>query len=503
MTNEETAYKVLKERLGTVSDLSSANKLLLWDRQTYMPEGGFAGRAEEMATLSRLAHETLVDVETSKLLDSSGVPDPSSERGALIRRALYEYERAAKLPTKLVEEITRTTTLAEKAWVEAREKSDWAIFAPHFKKILLLQREVAECFGYEDHPYDALLGSYEPGVTKAQLDEMFQEIKKGIVPLAKVIIEQSINEEDRTLPLYGVFDEAQQEGFVRRIVSDFGYDWKRGRQDRSLHPFTLGVGPGDVRITTRFHKAWLAPALFGTMHEAGHALYGQGINPAYARTPLYTSASLGIDESQSRLWENLIGRSDLFWSHYYPQLRERFPKNLSKIDLETFVRAINAVKPSKIRVEADEVTYNLHILLRFELEVDLLEDNLSVMDLPAAWNAKMKEYLLTTPENDAEGVLQDIHWSNGAFAYFPTYAIGNVLSVQFFSEAVETHPEIPAEIRQGRFFALQAWLRENIYRHGARYYPNELLKRVTGRRLDTAPYLRYLKSKFGELYDLG
>jgi carboxypeptidase Taq len=498
----EAALEQLKDRLATVGDLNSANGLLFWDRQTYMPEGGVAGRAEQMATLSKLAHEMLVDDETGRLLDAVGQPDPSSEEGAMLRRARREYERATKLPAKLVAEITRTTALAEPAWVKAREEADWSLFAPHLEQIVPLKREAAEHLGYEDHPYDALLEGYEPGAKKAHLEKMFLELKESIVPLARAVAEHNEDKEDRSAPLYGEFDEAEQEEFGKAVISAFGYDWGRGRQDRSVHPFCINFGPGDVRVTTRFDEGWLAPALFGTMHEAGHALYEQGINPDYARTPLGGGTSMGVHESQSRLWENLVGRSRPFWSHYYPKLQEAFPETLGGLDLETFYRAINVLEPSLIRVEADEATYNLHILLRFELEVALLEGTLSVADLPAAWNARTEEYLGVTPKNDAKGVLQDVHWSNGLFGYFPTYTIGNVLSVQFFDEAVKAHPEIPDQMKKGEFSTLLSWLRESIHRHGSRYYPDELVERVTGRPLDTAPYLRYLKSKFGELYGL-
>ena len=292
-----------------------------------------------------------------------------------------------------------------------------------------------------------------------------------------------------------------QEEFVRRVISEFGYDWKRGRLDRVVHPFcTSPGGPDDVRITTRFDPDWLSPALFATLHEAGHALYEQGIDPAYSRTPLSGGTSMGVHESQSRLWENLVGRSRTFWSFYSPGLRETFPEALGDADLESFYRAINEVKPSEIRVEADELTYNLHVLVRFEIEVALLEGELSVSELPAAWNARMEEYLGITPENDAAGVLQDVHWAAGLFGYFPTYTIGNVLSAQLFEEATRARPNILEEMGYGEFGTLQGWLQDNIYRHGSRYDPDELIERATGRSLQTAPYLRYLKDKFGELY---
>ena len=487
--------------MAQISDVSSANGLLMWDRQTYMPKGGVAGRAEQSATLSRIAHEMLVDAETGRLLEALDQPDPSSEDGALVRRARREYEKATRLPGELVAEISRTTALAEPAWVEARERSDWSLFAPHLETILPLQREAAEHLGYEDHLYDALLDGYEPGAKKARLEKMFEELKTELVPLIRSISER--DGEDREAPLHNAFDEKAQERFGEEVITRFGYDWDRGRQDRTVHPFCIGLTPGDVRITTRFDPGWLSPALFGTMHETGHALYEQGVDPAYARTPLSGGTSMGIHESQSRLWENLVGRSRPFWSHFYPGLQKAFPEALGEFELEGFYRAINAVSPSEIRVEADEVTYNLHILLRFELEVALIEGSLSVSDLPSAWNAKMEEYLGITPENEATGALQDVHWSAGLFGYFPTYTIGNVLSVALFDEAIGAYPAIPEQIAEGEFSTLLGWLRENIHRHGSRYYPDELIERVTGRPLDAAPYLKYLKNKFGQLYEAG
>src|SRR5918992_5732775 len=495
------ALRWLKERLATISDVNTARNVLNWDRQTYMPYGGVAGRAEQVATLSRLVHEMLVSRETAELMAALEEPEPGSTDFAFVRLARREYERTAKLPNRLVEELARATALAQPAWEQARARSDWASFEPHLEKILLLQRESTECLGYEDHPYDALLDFYEPGAKKARLQEMFEELKAELVPLIREI--SALSDGNRSRPLYGSFDEKKQEEFARKVVSDFGYDWKRGRLDRVVHPFCISLGgPGDVRITTRFDSDHLSPALFGTFHEAGHAIYEQGIDPAYSRSPLSGGTSMGVHESQSRLWENLVGRSRTFWSFYYPSLRETFPEALGDTDLEAFYRAINEVRSSEIRVEADELTYNLHILLRFELELDLLEGNLSVSELPAAWNARMEEYLGVTPENDAKGVLQDVHWAAGLFSYFPTYTIGNALAAQLYEAAVEAHPDIPEEIGRGEFGALHGWLRENVHRHGSRYDPDELIERATGRPLETAPYLRYLKNKFGELYGL-
>ncbi len=491
----------LRNRLATIHDINAANALLAWDQQTYMPEGGIADRAEGMATLSRLAHEMFTDAKTGGLLDDlKNHFDADSDEKAVVRVARRSYDRATKLPAALVQDLTRTTTLAEPAWAEARAKSDWNLFTPHLEKIVTLQRSVADAYGYTTHPYDALLDEYEPGLTKQQIEVMFDKLKESIVPLVKAIAEQ--NAEDRTAPLHGNFDEAKQEQFGKDVITRFGYDWTRGRQDRTVHPFCINFGSSDVRITTRFDPHWLPPALFGTLHEAGHGMYEQGVDPKYSRTPLGGGASMGVHESQSRLWENMVGRSRAFWTRFYPDLQKLYPEQLTDVSLEDFYRAVNEVRPSMIRVEADEVTYNLHVLLRFELETALLDGNLKVADVPAAWNAKMTEYLGITPANDAEGALQDIHWAGGMFAYFPTYTIGNVLAVQLYEKAVEAHPTIPDEIAQGEFANLYGWLRENIYQYGSKYEPNELIKRATGRPLDTAPYLRYLQSKFGELYSL-
>ncbi|MGF1472671.1 MAG: carboxypeptidase M32 [Rubrobacteraceae bacterium] len=489
----------LKARLATISDLNAASLTLTWDRQTYMPESGVQGRAEQLATLHRLAHEILISPETGDLLGALEDLDPESEAGALVKAARRDFDRATRVPARLVEELSRTRSLAEPAWVQAREASDWEAFAPHLEKLLALQREAAECRGYEEHPYDAMLDLFEPGARKSRVESMFEELKSGVLPLLQRVM--AVRDENRARPLSGEFDEGRQEEFGKAVITAFGYDWSRGRQDRTIHPFCVGINPGDVRITTRFDPSRLSTALFATLHESGHGMYEQGINSAYFRTPLDRGASMGIHESQSRMWENLVGRSRPFWQHYYPELQRAFPEVLGATDLETFYRAVNAVEPSEIRVEADELTYDLHILLRFELEVALFEDNLSVAELPAAWNAGMEEYVGVTPGNVARGALQDIHWAAGLFGYFPTYTIGNVLSVQLFDAAVEARPGIIEDLERGEFQTLLRWLRENIHFHGCKYDPEDLVRRATGRPLDTATYLKYLTTKFSDLYE--
>ena len=503
MIHSDNAIQSLRERLQTIHDLNCATGLLHWDQQTYMPKGGIAARAEAVATLSTTAHRLGTDDEMRRFVEATSEGfDPETDDGALARIARRNFDRATRLPAELVADMARTTSLAEPAWVEARKTSDWSLFAPHLSRIIELQRQVADRFGYETHPYDALLQDYEYGATKRQLETMFDELKAGIVPLVRRIIESGDSAQERAHPLHQHFDESKQEAFGRQVITRFGFDWSRGRQDRSVHPFCISFTSTDVRITTRFEPDFIQPALFGTLHEAGHALYEQGIDPVYTRTPLGSGVSMGVHESQSRLWENLVGRSREFWEFFYPELQSLFPEQLGTVNLDTFHCAANTVEPSLIRVEADEVTYNLHTLVRFELEVALLDGTLTVADIPAAWNDKMHEYLGIRPASDAEGALQDVHWSGGMFAYFPTYTVGNVLAVQLYDAALAAHPEILEEMRRGQFDALRSWLKQNIYRHGSKYDPQDLVARATGASLDTAPYLRYLRDKFGALYNL-
>jgi carboxypeptidase Taq len=465
-----------------------------------MPEGGIQGRAEQLASLARVSHEMLVSPETGELLERAGERRAGSDEAALLRLARREHDRASRLPARLVAETSRATALAEPAWIEARKRSDWSIFAPHLQRVLALKREEAGHLDGE-HPYDAMLDRYDPGASTQRMVVMFDELKAGIVPLAREVTARIA--EDRAAPVRGAFDVAVQEAYGRDVISSFGYDWSRGRQDGAVHPFCINFGgPGDVRITTRFDPKLLSVGLFATCHEAGHALYEQGVDPSYSRTPLAGGVSMGVHESQSRLWENLVARSRPFWSHFGSRLRAAFPGVFDGVDLGAIYRAVNAVRPSEIRTEADELTYDLHVLLRFELEVALFEDELAVADLPEAWNAKMEEYLGLVPKNDALGVLQDTHWAIGYFGYFPSYTVGNVLSVQLFEAAVDERPRILPEMERGEFGALLGWLRENVHRHGKKYEPEDLVERATGQPPSTAPYLSYLKTKFGDLYGL-
>ena len=492
----------LKARMAEVSDLKAAAALLSWDQQTYMPSGGAAARAEQIATLEGLAHARFVSEEVGAWLEgaAAGTRDLSyeSDGASLVRLTRRDYDKARRIPPALVEELARQTSLGMGTWVKARSQSDFGLFRSALQTILDLQRELADCLGYGERRYDALLDRYEPGMQSSDLERLFADLKGELVPLVQDISQKLESVQDGVLRQRFPIDK--QTAFGLELAQEMGFDLSGGRQDQSVHPFCTSFSNRDVRITTRFDERFLPSALFGTLHETGHALYEQGVSSALERTPLSGGTSLGIHESQSRLWENLVGRSRGFWKFAYPRLQRTFPQELGGCSLETFYRAINRVEPSLIRVEADEVTYNLHIMLRYELESQLIDDNLPVTELPEAWNSKMRDYLGITPPNDALGVLQDIHWSHGLFGYFPTYSLGNLISVQFYERASREIPTIPQDIERGEFSALLGWLRERVHCHGRKFMPAELVQRVTGEALRAEPFVHYLKAKYGEIY---
>jgi carboxypeptidase Taq len=498
------AFDALKERLEEVKTLYQIESLLEWDMQTQMPSGGAKARARHLSVLSKLTHQLYTQPDTGAMIDSAATEvhgaDYSSFEASLVRVAERDYEQAVKLPTELVTELARATTEAHESWVNARKNNDFKAFVPILERIFELKRRVADKYGYTDHPYDALLNEYEPGLTTKDVAGMFDTLRTDLVPLVKAISENTDRVSDEVL--HRDYDEAKQRDFAEMVVARFGYDFARGRQDRAVHPFAISFSRNDVRITTRYHRDWLNPALFGTLHESGHAMYEQGVGEELEGTPLARGASLGVHESQSRLWENVIGRSRGFWTYFYPQLQAAFPDQLGSVPLDTFYRAINKVEPSFIRVEADEATYNLHIMVRFEIERELIAGTLKVADLRDVWNAKYQEYLGITPPTDALGVLQDVHWSMGLVGYFPTYSIGNLLSVQLYEKALETYPGIPDEIARGEFTSLLRWMRENIHVHGRKFLPQELITRVTGEPMQSRSYVRYLKTKYSEIYGL-
>jgi carboxypeptidase Taq len=501
----------LTTRLLEIQRINSSASLLSWDQETYMPAGGGEARAEQISTLQGIAHQKLVspeiegllaswiDPETGEIRDSPGEAWDEPSR-SLLREVWRDYSRAKKLPSDFVIKLSRECSLAQQVWAEAKENQSFSQFLPNLRTVLSLKREEAAYLGYRDSPYDALLDEYEPGSTIKELRPLFAQIKGRLVPLLKKIQESSVQIDDTML--FHTFDQARQLEFGRMVLIAMGYDFERGRLDLSAHPFTTSFHPTDVRVTTRVHEHDLQACLFSCIHEGGHGLYDQGLDPRYFGTPLGDSVSLGIHESQSRMWENCVGRSRPFWRFFYPMLQQTFHHQLRSLDGEQFYAAINRVKPSLIRVEADELTYNLHIMLRFEIEQDLIEGKTRPEDLPGIWNQKMEEYLGIVPSNDAEGVLQDVHWSFGAFGYFPTYTLGNLYSVQFYEQAKLEIPHLEDEIAAGQLMVLQRWLGQKIHRWGRMFTPDHLSRRVTGKSLDPEPFLSYVEKKYGELYQL-
>jgi carboxypeptidase Taq len=504
-TNGATgALAELKQILAEVTDLNRAAAVLEWDQETYMPPAGIQTRAEQLATLLKLAHVRLASKEVGKLLhqleDELKDKPFDSDEASLVRVTRRDYDEAVKIPADLVAEIAHASTVARPAWEKARREEKFQIFAPYLERNVELNRRVADALGYEDRAYDALINRTEPGMTTRQLETIFAELKRAIVPLVADIARHADAVDDRVL--YRGFDPDLQLSYALEVAKRLGYEIDKGRQDVSTHPFSITFGPGDARITTRVSRDFFNECLFGTIHETGHALYDLGFGQNLDRTPLWGAASPGVHESQSRMWENLVGRSLPFWHHFYPSLQAMFPEPLKGVDAEGFWRAVNRSYPSFIRVEADEVTYNMHILLRFELENELLDGTLKVADLPEAWNARFKSYVGLNVPNDREGVLQDIHWSYVSFGIFPGYTIGNLVSAQLMEKIRKEIPDLDAQLERGDFGSLLGWLRRNVHRHGRKFTPNELLERATGKPLTAAPWIAYVQNKFGALYGL-
>ena len=494
----------LKSRLMEANDIALANALLYWDQTTYMPSGGAAARARQSAILSRIAHEKLSDPEIGRLLDelqpyADSLPY-DSDVAALIRVTRRKYERVIKVPPAFVAELSSHTAESYQAWTGARPDNDFPRVQPFLEKTLDLSRRYAEFFPGYAHIADPLIDEADFGMTAKTTSALFTELRGQLVPIVDSITSGQLAD-DSCLRLN--YPEAGQWAFGIDIIRSLGYDFERGRQDKTHHPFTTKFSLGDVRITTRIHEDDLTSGLFSTMHEAGHAMYEQGISRDYESTPLGEGTSAGVHESQSRLWENVVGRSRRFWEHYYPHLRAAFPAQLGEVSLDAFYRAINRVKRSLIRTDSDEVTYNLHVMLRFDLELALLDGRLAVRDLPDAWRERYKEDLGVAPADDRDGVMQDVHWYSGFIGgSFQGYTLGNILSGQFFEAALRAHPEITAEIGRGQFATLLGWLRDNIYTHGSKFTSAELVQRVTGSPLTIAPYLRYLRGKYDDLYPI-
>jgi carboxypeptidase Taq len=498
----ETILAEVRKHARFTSLLGSIQGLLGWDERTMLPPAGGEYRAEQMTLLSGMIHDRWLDPCFGEWLDelaeSPLAADPHSEAGCTVRQLRRQRQKKIKLPKTLVEEQARVAVLGQQAWVEARRKSDFASFRPWLEKTFELKRQEADALGFPECRYDALVDDYEPEARTSAVAQVLKALRDELVPLVGKIA-QSQCRPDVSI-LHRRYPVAQQESFGREAAERIGFDFQRGRLDVTTHPFCSGLGPNDCRITTRYNEQFFNEAFFGILHEAGHGLYDQGLPAAHYGLPPGEAVSLGIHESQSRLWENFVGRSRAFWSHSFPEAQKRFPEALGNVALDDFYFAVNDVRPSLIRVEADEATYNLHILARFELERALLDGDLPVADLPGAWNAKYQDYLGIRPPDDAQGVLQDIHWSAGLVGYFPTYTLGNLYAAQWFAQAEADLGDLAGQIGRGEFRPLLAWLREKIHQHGHRYTAAELVQRVTGKPLSQGPLMAHLRAKFGKLY---
>lgn len=483
--------------------LESIDGLLNWDERTYMPDEAGPYRAEQITYLSGMIHQRRTDPRIGEwlntLLDSDLAKDRHSDEGCTIHQLKREYDKRVKLPQRLVEELTRASILGQQAWVKARHDNDFASFAPHLETLYRLTREKAEATGYVEHPYDALLDDYEPGAKTSDVARVLSELKAELVPLLQAIVGSSRKPNQEVLKRH--YPATTQESFGKAAASAIGFDMKRGRLDTTHHPFCSGMGPNDCRITTRYDERFFQMAFYGILHEAGHGIYDQGLRTEWYGLPPGTYVSLGIHESQSRMWENIVGRSREFWQFFLPLLKDAFPA-AADTTVDDYYYAVNSVSPSLIRVEADEATYNLHIIIRFELEQALVSGQLAISDVPEAWNAKYREYLGIEPPSDADGCLQDVHWSGALIGYFPTYSLGNLYAAQFFEKADQNLGGLGKQFARGEFAPLREWLRTNIHARGQCYTAGELAEIVTGQPLSHAALIRYLKNRLGPIYGI-
>jgi len=505
---QQAPLTALNERIAAVNDVLNAASVLIWDSRTMMPAGGAETRGCQIATLTRVARDLLLAPETETALDEAergieGLPEDSPER-RIVLQTRHAIEHHRRVPASLIQARAALRTVAQAAWIEARSKSDFSIFAPHLARTLALSRDYADCIGWSEHPYDAMVSIYEPGETAASLKSLFASLRAGLLPVLDAARSQPAPRSDF---LFRDFPEEGQRAFGLSLSEKLGYDLQRGRLDTTVHPFEVSFTRNDVRITTRYNRNYLPASIFGTAHETGHGLYEQGVDPAHTRTTLATDlvglyavggTSFGAHESQSRLWENHIVRSRTFWRLHFSDLQGYFPDQLGDVDAEEFYRAVTRVVPGFIRVEADELTYDLHIMLRVEIESALMDGSLPVADLPGAWNALIKRDLDLDIPDDARGVLQDVHWSTGYIGSFPTYTIGNVMAAQVMETLRTQNQALDAAIEAGKYGVLAEELRTRIWQHGRRFDRDELLERVTGRRLDPKPYLAYLAGKYAQ-----
>ncbi len=494
-----TQTQQLRERLAELEDLRLAAGLLNWDQHTMMPPKGGEQRAETLATLEKISHDRFVAAETGRLLDGAAAEQErtgaaaDSDDALLVRLVRRRWEKSRRVPTELAADIARAASLGQDAWAVARRERDWEAFVPYLERNLELARRYVACFENFDAPYDALLDDYEPELESAEVARLFGELKDGLVPLIAAVRELDSDREC----VFGSFPIEAQRRLVDEVLQRMGFDRAGWRLDETVHPFASGLGRGDVRITTRWDESYLPAGLYGAMHECGHGLYEAGIAPELQRSPLGHPESLGMHESQSRLWENMVGRGRAFCGVLAPRITELFGR---EVEAEELFRAVNRVVPSFIRVEADEVTYGLHIVLRFELEQLLIEDRLPVRELPDAWNARMHDYLGLEVTDPADGVLQDVHWSAALIGYFPTYALGNMIAGQLWHQVQSEIPDLELQIAAGELGQLRDWLGEKVHRHGSRFRTRELLARVVSGPLEVGPFLRYLETKLSGVY---
>ena len=504
MARAEKKLQELKTRLLEINDLQLINDLLEWDQTTYMPSGGAQARGRQSALLARLAQEKFIDKKIGKLLDDLHPYEESlpydSDEASLIRVTRRNYERAIKVPPKFYGELKGHQAKSYQAWTEARPTNDFNKVRDNLEKTLDLSRQKAEFFPGYEHIADPLIDVADYGMKASSIRALFADLRENLVPIVRAITSQPPADDS---VLHKHYPEAEQLAFGTEVVRQLGYDFSRGRIDKTHHPFMTKFSLGDVRITTRVQENDYGDCLFSNMHEAGHAMYEQGIDMAYEGTPLGVGTSAGVHESQSRLWENIVGRSHGFWEYMYPNLQAHFPEQFRDVPLDTFYAAINKVEKSLIRTDADEVTYNLHVMLRFDFELQMLEGSLSIRDLPEAWHERFEHDFGIVPPDDRDGVLQDVHWYAGVIGgSFQGYTLGNILSAQFYNAALKAHPSIPDEMKQGKFDTLHGWLRENIYRHGSKFTAAEIVERASGTPLTIEPYINYLKTKYGALYTL-
>jgi carboxypeptidase Taq len=500
MNNSRQLYTEYTALLQKAADINYAAAVLSWDQEVYMPVKGAAHRGRQLATLASQAHEILTGEKYGHLLQElSQTDDLTGTELCNVQRSIEDFEKNKKLSSEFVEELSNQTSLSFNAWVEARQKNEFALFAPQLAKMVGLKKAQAEMYGYEAHPYDALLDDYEKGATVAMLNTVFAGIKEQLpLLLAKIKAAPQVSNDC----FHHHFPKQQQWDFSLDVLAGMGFDFAAGRQDYSEHPFTTSFSPADVRITTRADENNFASMLWSCIHEGGHALYEQGLPERQYGLPLGAATSLGIHESQSRLWENCIGRGPGFWDHYYPRLQKIFPGQLGAVPMATFYKAANRVAPSLIRTEADEVTYHFHVMIRYEIEQELMNGVLDPKDLRERWAQLYDLYLGVTPEDDKTGVLQDVHWSHGMFGYFPTYTLGSFYAAQFFMQAQKDITGLNDAIARGDMRALLLWLREKIHRHGRRYTSEQLCERITGQKLDPAFFISYAKQKYAGIYGI-